>query len=122
MPFGIKLDQGGRTINFDSVYADLIRPAVEAADMCRCEELAGGVIHKPMFERLISLRVCRRRCQCVLRAWHSACSAKEPLLICRRFPIGAKQQTGARHCLRPGFEYSCGTNKIKSLNRNATQT
>jgi tetratricopeptide (TPR) repeat protein len=56
MPFGQKPDGAGATVNFDAVYKDLIKPAVEAAGMepIRAdEELAGGMIHKPMFERLI---------------------------------------------------------------------
>ena len=56
MPFGRKPRQGGGTIDFDAVYDDLISPAIMAADLVPLhadEELAGGVIHKPMFERLI---------------------------------------------------------------------
>ena len=56
MPFGSKPGGDGRTIDFDAVYHDLIRPAVEAADLepIRAdEEAAGGIIHKPMFERLL---------------------------------------------------------------------
>lgn len=56
MPFGQKPDGQGGTIDFDAVYAELIRPAVVAAglDPIRAdEEVAGGIIHKPMFERLI---------------------------------------------------------------------
>jgi hypothetical protein len=56
MPFGQKPDGQGGTIDFDAVYADLIKPAVAAAglDPLRAdEEVAGGIIHKPMFERLI---------------------------------------------------------------------
>ena len=56
MPFGKKPGVGGALIDFDAVYRDLIAPAVEQAGMepLRAdEEQAGGVIHKPMFERLI---------------------------------------------------------------------
>lgn len=56
MPFGIKPDPSGGTIDFDAVYADLICPAIEAAHMDPLradEEAAGGIIHKPMYERLI---------------------------------------------------------------------
>ncbi len=56
MPFGSKPDGQGREIDFDAVYQELIAPAVEAAglDVIRAdEEIAGGVIHKPMFERLL---------------------------------------------------------------------
>jgi hypothetical protein len=56
MPFGTKPAAAGATIDFDAVYRELIRPAVEAAGLepLRAdEEMTGGVIHKPMFERLI---------------------------------------------------------------------
>ncbi len=56
MPFGTKPDATGATINFDAVYHDLINPAIDAAglDPIRAdEEMAGGIIHKPMYERLI---------------------------------------------------------------------
>jgi tetratricopeptide (TPR) repeat protein len=56
MPFGRKPDAAGRTVDFDRVYQDLIAPAVEQADLepLRAdEEMTGGIIHKPMFERLI---------------------------------------------------------------------
>jgi tetratricopeptide (TPR) repeat protein len=56
MPFGKKPAAGGAIIDFDAVYRELISPAVSAAglDGLRAdEEMTGGVIHKPMFERLI---------------------------------------------------------------------
>lgn len=56
MPFGRKPGTGGAILDFDAIYADLIKPAVSAAGLepIRAdEEQAGGVIHKPMFERLI---------------------------------------------------------------------
>jgi hypothetical protein len=58
MPFGQKPAAGaaGLVIDFDAVYRDLIKPAIEAAGLepIRAdEEMTGGVIHKPMFERLI---------------------------------------------------------------------
>jgi tetratricopeptide (TPR) repeat protein len=56
MPFGKKPDASGSLIDFDAVYNDLIGPAIKAADLepIRAdEELTGGIIHKPMFERLI---------------------------------------------------------------------
>jgi hypothetical protein len=43
-------------VDFDRVYEELIRPAIADADMepLRAdEEMTGGIIHKPMFERLI---------------------------------------------------------------------
>ena len=43
-------------IDFDSVYYDLIFPAIEEAGLKPIradEEKVGGIIHKPMFERLI---------------------------------------------------------------------
>jgi tetratricopeptide (TPR) repeat protein len=56
MPFGRKLDAGGRLTDFDAVYRKVIAPAVERAglDPVRAdEERIGGTIHKPMFERLM---------------------------------------------------------------------
>jgi tetratricopeptide (TPR) repeat protein len=56
MPFGRKLDAGGRLTDFDAVYRNVIAPAVEQAglDPVRAdEERIGGTIHKPMFERLM---------------------------------------------------------------------
>ncbi len=56
MPFGRKTLASGLTVDFDAVYAQLIQPAINAAGMTALradEELAGGVIHKPMIERLL---------------------------------------------------------------------
>lgn len=56
MPFGKKYDSQNREIDFDEVYKQLIKPAIIAANMepIRAdEEMVGGIIHKPMFERLL---------------------------------------------------------------------
>ena len=56
MPFGRKPVGDGRQVDFDAVYFKLLKPAIEAAGLepLRAdEESAGGLIHKPMFERLI---------------------------------------------------------------------
>src|ERR1044072_5215118 len=56
MPFGSKPDSTGTMIDFDGVYRDLIKPAIQEPGLepLRAdEEMAGGIIHKPMFERLI---------------------------------------------------------------------
>jgi hypothetical protein len=56
MPFGLKRDISGTLLNFDSIYEDLIAPSVIEAGLepLRAdEEMTGGIIHKPMFERLI---------------------------------------------------------------------
>jgi len=56
MPFGKKTDSAGLTIDFDAVYNEVIKPAIADAglDPLRAdEEMTGGIIHKPMFERLI---------------------------------------------------------------------
>jgi tetratricopeptide (TPR) repeat protein len=56
MPFGKKPTASGATVDFDAVYSELIAPAIRGAAMepIRAdEEMTGGVIHKPMFERLI---------------------------------------------------------------------
>lgn len=56
MPFGKKPHAGGALIDFDSVYQDLIAPAIREAELDPLradEEMTGGIIHKPMYERLI---------------------------------------------------------------------
>lgn len=56
MPFGQRTGPGGIVIDFDAVYAQLIKPAILEAglDPIRAEEERnGGIIHKPMFERLL---------------------------------------------------------------------
>ncbi len=56
MPFGRKKDDNGRVIDFDRVYGDVIKRGIEDADLepIRAdEEMMGGIIHKPMFERLM---------------------------------------------------------------------
>jgi hypothetical protein len=56
MPFGQKPDGAGAIVDFDAVYHTLIKPAIDAVGLepIRAdEELAGGIIHKPMYERLI---------------------------------------------------------------------
>src|SRR5437867_7797150 len=56
MPFGIKTGPNGLLIDFDSVYQQLIAPAIREAKLESLradEEMSGGIIHKPMFERLV---------------------------------------------------------------------
>jgi tetratricopeptide (TPR) repeat protein len=57
MPFGIKKDpSGGPDIDFDRIYEEGVRLSIEAAELepIRAdEERVGGIIHKPMFERLL---------------------------------------------------------------------
>jgi tetratricopeptide (TPR) repeat protein len=56
MPFGEKKDPSGIKIDFDSIYDELIYPAIEQSGLepIRAdEERTGGIIHKAMFERLI---------------------------------------------------------------------
>lgn len=56
MPFGKKPAADGRLVDFDAVYESLIKLAVVTAGLepLRAdEEMTGGVIHKPMYERLI---------------------------------------------------------------------
>ena len=57
MPFGTKRDHdSGGVVEFDDVYQHIIKPAVEKAGL-QCiradEEKLGGIIHKPMYERLL---------------------------------------------------------------------
>jgi hypothetical protein len=56
MPFGRKPDATGSMVDFDAVYRDLIGPAIQAAGLKPIradEEMSGGIIHTPMFERLL---------------------------------------------------------------------
>lgn len=56
MPFGKKSNLSGSVIDFDSVYKELIAPSIAEAGLepLRAdEEMTGGIIHKPMYERLI---------------------------------------------------------------------
>ncbi len=56
MPFGKKKDENGQLLDFDKIYNDFIKPSIEAAnlDPIRAdEEQIGGIIHKPMYERLM---------------------------------------------------------------------
>ena len=56
MPFGTKTGPDGKTINFDKVYEQLIKPAILDAGLepLRADhEEAGGFIQKPMFEALL---------------------------------------------------------------------
>ncbi|MGA7413862.1 MAG: TRAFs-binding domain-containing protein [Bryobacteraceae bacterium] len=56
MPFGKKSSPAGSVVDFDSVYNKVIAPAIVDAGLepLRAdEETVGGIIHKPMFERLI---------------------------------------------------------------------
>ena len=56
MPFGKKKAAEGPEIDFDRVYAELIRPAVEAADLIahRADaERRAGSIHADMFQELL---------------------------------------------------------------------
>ncbi len=56
MPFGRKSHGGGRLVDFDAVYDQILAPAVEAAglEVIRADqEQVGGTIHKPMYERLM---------------------------------------------------------------------
>lgn len=56
MPFGKKPDASGSLVDFDAVYSELIAPAIVNADLDPLradEEMTGGIIHKPMFERLM---------------------------------------------------------------------
>lgn len=57
MPFGKRTDpKSGTEIDFDRIYHRAIRPAVEEAGLSCIrgdEERTGGIIHKPMFARLL---------------------------------------------------------------------
>jgi hypothetical protein len=57
MPFGRKPDPaGGPAIDFDRIYRIALEPAIREVGMDPIradEERTGGIIHKPMFERLL---------------------------------------------------------------------
>lgn len=56
MPFGTKTDASGKSIEFDLVYESILKPAVIKSNLTPIradEEFIGGIIHKPMFERLM---------------------------------------------------------------------
>jgi hypothetical protein len=56
MPFGVKPDGLGGSVDFDAVYERLLMPAAREAELepLRADqELVGGLIHKPMFERIV---------------------------------------------------------------------
>ena len=57
MPFGVKTDpRSGLEIDFDAIYHDAIRPAIEEAGLQAIrgdQEHTGGVIHSAMFARLL---------------------------------------------------------------------
>jgi len=56
MPFGKKRDAKGREFDFAFIYEALIKPAIIKANLLPIiayEEQAGGIIHKPMYERIM---------------------------------------------------------------------
>ncbi len=56
MPFGVKPQAEGGSVDFDAVYSEILAPAIQASSLepLRADqELLGGIVHKPMFERLI---------------------------------------------------------------------
>ena len=56
MPFGVKPDGRGGSVDFDAVFEQLLSPAAREAGLepLRADqELVGGIVHKPMFERLV---------------------------------------------------------------------
>jgi hypothetical protein len=57
IPFGVKSHADGRLLDFDFLYTEVIRPAVEAVGMeCRrLDEYSPGAIwHKTLFSAIIS--------------------------------------------------------------------
>ena len=56
MPFGVKTDGNKKEIDFNKVYDSFIKKAIELAGLAPIradEEKGGGLIHKPMYERLL---------------------------------------------------------------------
>jgi tetratricopeptide (TPR) repeat protein len=57
--FGRKVDLDGREVDYDRVYAEMIRPAVEAAGL-RCQrgdEFSGALIHKEILRAVVTADV-----------------------------------------------------------------
>jgi hypothetical protein len=84
MPFGRKQDAAGNWIDFDSIYRDLIAPAIKDAGLNAIragQEELGGASHKPILELLVL-------CHCAL-ADLTAASAD------------AFYELGVRHAVRP---------------------
>jgi hypothetical protein len=55
-PFGLERDGRGLAVDFDRVYRELLAPAIREArlePLRADQELVAGLIHKPIFERLI---------------------------------------------------------------------
>ena len=55
MPFGLKKDHDGNPVNFDNIYSEIIKPAIEEIDVecLRCDEISqSGLIHKDMFNHI----------------------------------------------------------------------
>jgi hypothetical protein len=61
MPFGEKPEPNGpRVVNFDDIYENCVQPAAATAGVAVIradEETLGGIIHKPMYERLLLAEV-----------------------------------------------------------------
>lgn len=56
LPMGVRPDQSGRLINFDHIYFETVKPAVEGAGVTcvRSDELKmGSVIHKAVFSAVL---------------------------------------------------------------------
>ncbi len=55
MPFGVRKDTDGVSVDFDTVYRLLIKPVVESLGMdCdRCDQNVAGLIHPKMFEEIL---------------------------------------------------------------------
>jgi len=56
MPFGKKPDATGKIIDFDYVYSEFIKKVLDKTGLIPVradEEMIGGIIHKPMYERLV---------------------------------------------------------------------
>lgn len=55
MPFGLKTDVAGRTVNFDRIYDEFLEPAIEEAGLAceRCDRVdEAGNIHRRMFSSI----------------------------------------------------------------------
>lgn len=61
MPYGTRPDAGGKQVNFDKIYDDVIKPAVEGVEglVCeRCDNIeAAGWVHEQMLKHIWEDRV-----------------------------------------------------------------
>src|SRR5262245_41699269 len=124
MSFGRKSNPfTGEMIDFDNVYEHAIRPSVLAAGLepLRAdEETTGGIIHQPMFSRLLTSDYCifdltlgEEKDECVRGHWGQRSSSSEGRVA--RLP---RQESRLRHLARG----SAGSNGWSAFPRRISGT